>query len=342
MSSRSWLPDTPLTNPRSLLISVLLHATILMVASAIVLKAVAPRSSTSPQVMTAEFGPIDNRVLSGSGGGGPGELGGVGDVYSPPIIAEASIKVLPPDAERNPLNLSDLGSGSEIDRPGHETSGMPRDGPRNVGVLPGGGQGGGGGSGGGSGGRTGRGVGVSTEFFGVRDRASLFVYIVDRSGSMSQNHAFDLAMRELLDSLEQLTPEARFGVVFYNHEVVSFTTSRAGDVLVAAEPAQLERIRVRLAGMRATGGTDHLRALRAGFATGAEVIYFLTDARQLTPEDAVALALEAGSIRVHAVLFGVGPDVATRDPLQSLAEATGGEYRYVDVLDSLRSDHPDR
>src|SRR5918993_522688 len=73
-----------------------------------------------------------------------------------------------------------------------------------VGVLPGPGLGGGGGSGGGSGGGVGRGVGPGTEFFGARERAGSFAYVIDCSGSMATRNALDVAKRELLGSLGQL------------------------------------------------------------------------------------------------------------------------------------------
>ena len=45
-----------------------------------------------------------------------------------------------------------------------------------------------------------------------------------------------------------------------------------------------------------------------------------------------ALKVAAGSTRVQAIEFGGGPNPRTTGPLESLAIATGGSYRYIDVL----------
>ena len=44
------------------------------------------------------------------------------------------------------------------------------------------------------------------------------MYLIDRSGSMSQHDAWNLARRELLVSLAPLPPDSRFGLIFYDLE----------------------------------------------------------------------------------------------------------------------------
>lgn len=333
MARRSWLPDTPLTNPRSLLSSVAFHATLLLLASLVVLTAVIPDSAKPNRVMRAEIGLVDNRVLEGEGGGGPGELGSARGAVSIPLMADGEQVEALASVERPALDL-----------PGVEPAGILPSDPLvganpAVGDAPGPVGGGGGGTGGGVGGGVGSGVGSRTEFFGVPETASSYAYVIDRSGSMSQNRAIDLACRELLSSVSRLEPEVPFGVIVYNHESMWLTSGRAGDVLSPATAENVERLRTWLASVQASGGTDHNRALRAAFASGAEVVYFLTDARQMTPEDAEALRAEAGASRVHAIMFGVGPAPRISDPLEKLAASTGGAYRYIDVLSRTKPAH---
>ena len=217
------LPDTPLTNPRSLVCSLAFHTTLLLLASLVVLTAVAPEDTPKPRVLHAELAPVDNRSPAEAGGGGPGELGGMGspirlpfvaatvpvedEAVTDPVVEALLEEALPAAVSSAALQLEDLNVS-----PG-----------RGVGVLPGVGFGGGGGSGGGSGGGVGRGVGPSTEFFGARESAGSFAYVIDRSGSMSQHHALDLAKQELLASLSQLPPDAEFVVIFYNLELTRIT-----------------------------------------------------------------------------------------------------------------------
>ena len=92
--------------------------------------------------------------------------------------------------------------------PGPQTTGQ--------GLIPGSGSGGGGGAGGGSGGGAGRGIGPGTQFFGARDHAHSFAYVIDCSGSMATRNSLEVAKREMLASINQLPPDAQFAVIFYN------------------------------------------------------------------------------------------------------------------------------
>jgi hypothetical protein len=63
-----------------------------------------------------------------------------------------------------------------------------------------------------------------------------------------------------------------------------------------------------------------------------EVIFFLTDADQMTDREAELLIEAAGRIRIQAIEFGIGPDTGLSVPLRTLANATGGSYRYINVM----------
>ena len=68
---------------------------------------------------------------------------------------------------------------------------------------------------GGSGGGLGRGIGPGTEFFGAREHGHSFAYVIDCSGSMGLRNSLEVAKRELLASLNQLPPDARFSVIWF-------------------------------------------------------------------------------------------------------------------------------
>ncbi len=180
------------------------------------------------------------------------------------------------------------------------------------GVLPGPGLGGGGGSGGGSGGGVGRGVGPGTEFFGARERAESFAYVIDCSGSMASRSSLDVAKRELLSSLNQLPPDARFAIVFYNLRPTIFSDPQGRRGLMPATLANKARARDQMASVAPDGGTDHQTALRAAIALRPEVIFFLTDADLMTENDVAEIRSMAQNTRIQAVEFGAGPTWAVR------------------------------
>jgi hypothetical protein len=328
---------SPLTDPRSLLGSATFHALLLAVVSLVALRVSLPVEPAAPAAIRAELGPVDNRVPDRGGGGGPGELGGVGPVDAPRITVDRAPASTAAGSDAA-LLASLLNPGGSEARPKsdarRELPGPPLS--SGSGLVPGPGLGGGGGFGGGSGGGQGPGLGPSTVFFGTAERASSFAYVIDRSGSMSSHNALSLAKRELVASLTRLPPDARFAVILYNLQATPIAGEPRPGGLIPATQAHKEEVRSRLAPIDAEGGTDHARALRAAFAAGPEVIFLLTDGFHMNRELAEQLRQEAGSIRIHVIEFGVGPEPAPSDPVQWLATATGGSYRYVDVLPFVR------
>ena len=176
-------------------------------------------TATRPKALYAEVDPVDNRAdvppSPGQGGGGLGDIGGMSDI---PLITPSDGKS-PQGATRDPVAetlLAEILPSSQpkpsetIQRalPGPQTAGQ--------GLIPGSGSGGGGGAGGGSGGGAGRGIGPGTQFFGARDHAHSFAYVIDCSGSMATRNSLEVAKREMLASISQLPPDAQFAVIFYN------------------------------------------------------------------------------------------------------------------------------
>lgn len=330
-----WAGRTPLTDPRSLGSSALFHAVLLVVASAAALTVVAPEAPEGPKALRAELEPVDNRAEKGrpssEGGGNPGELGGERlaaalESVTPPSGGAAG-RAAPSDALLAEILPSPVNpEAAQQALPGPQTS--------SLGLLPGPGTGGGGGggSGGGVGGGVGRGVGPGTEFFGARENARSFAYVIDCSGSMASRNALEVAKRELVSSLSRLPPDAQFAVIFYNLDAKVFSDPAGRRGLMPATAANKARVETQLAQVAPDGGTNHMLALRSALAMKPEVIFFLTDADLMTRGDAALVVSEAGPTRIQAVEFGRGAELGGEgNPLRKLAGGTGGSYRYIDV-----------
>jgi von Willebrand factor type A domain len=334
--------ESPLTDPRSLASTVLFHGFLLLLFWLVVLNAAMPATESAAQPIRAEIGPVDNRAdanpnaVAGEGGGSPGEMGGLGKVPLTSSDDRSSVAA----TSRDPADalLAEILPGS---RPsGAETLQKALPGPQTIGqgLIPGSGTGGGGGTGGGSGGGVGRGIGPGTQFFGARDHAHSFAYVIDCSGSMATRNSLEIAKRELLASLNQLPPDAEFTVVFYNLVAKMLSDPQGHKGLMAATTANKARIRAQLAAIVPDGGTDHMSALRAALALKPEVIFFLTDADLMTNGDVNEILSEAGTTRIQAVEFGRGVSLGERTPLRRLATTTGGAYLYIDVSQFPRSE----
>ena len=320
--------SSPLRDPRAVGVSAVFHVAILAVASIAALGARSPTATAPPNVLYGEIGPVDNRAARDDGGGAPGDRGGTAETLRITTESRASRGRAALDGAADQLLAEDLPRSSVAPRTEKPPVGPSTTG---LGLLKGDDDGGGGGSGGGSGGGVGTGIGPGTEFFGARDRASSFAYVVDCSGSMSNRGALRIAKAELLASLERLPPDALFAVVFYNVRATVFPNAEGRPSLMPATIANKERLRTRLNAIHPDGGTDHLVALRAAIAMKPEVMFFLTDAERMEADDARVIRDESGSIRIQAIELGDGPLTGATSPLRDLATGTGGTFRHIDL-----------
>jgi hypothetical protein len=300
---------SPLWDVRSLGGSTLVHGLVLFLASSAVITIALPRERDEARTIEGQVGPTDNRAATFAGAGGAPGPSGRGTASDPNDPSRLLDEALSPRASTDlPRWL----------RPRTE---------RGSGAAAGSGSGGDGGLGGGTGGGQGTGVGPGTEFFGTRETAKQIVYVIDRSGSMIHRNSLGIAKRELLNSMDELSEECSFAVIFYDTHAVFADAPK----LEAATSEHRARLHTKLESIGPDGGTDHKVALMAAFKLKPEVIFFLTDADQMTDLDADELLAAAGKVRIHATEFGVGPAVISSAPLKRLATSSGGRYRYIDV-----------
>jgi hypothetical protein len=173
------------------------------------------------------------------------------------------------------------------------------------------------------------GAGSTTTFFQVPAKGKSVVYVIDRSASMGLNGAFVLAQRELTASLARLPPDASFQVIAYNRYAEPMRIGEQGSMLAAN--SLNTRMAERLIGaLRAEGGTDHLSALKRGLLFHPDVLYFLSDADDLTQEQVrIVTAFNHGRTTIHAVELSSTSSTRRSSPLCVLAQSNGGTYRSV-------------
>lgn len=177
------------------------------------------------------------------------------------------------------------------------------------------------------------GISARTQFFGATVWGSKFVYAIDCSASMSTKSALDAAKREFLESLAKLPPTVQFQAVFYNLRMSMLPIDGGRKLLYATE--QTKRLaRRHLDTVVPDGGTEHKPPLRAAIDLGADVIFFLTDADAMSPADVAEVTAynqQRAKATIHAIEFGIGPDLNEKTLLRDLATQNQGTYRYVDL-----------
>jgi hypothetical protein len=164
----------------------------------------------------------------------------------------------------------------------------------------------------------------------VPPKARTVVYVVDRSLSMGLNAALQRARREVIASLSTLPSETSFQIVFYNRQAdVLRVDGRRG--FLSANADTIRAVAREIEGIAAAGGTDHARALRTGLALRPDVLFFVTDADDMTDQQVRELTrFNDRRTSIHAVELG-GRSAAADGPLHRLAQENSGTHRRVPV-----------
>jgi len=176
---------------------------------------------------------------------------------------------------------------------------------------------------------------IRTEVFGAYGEGNRFAYVFDRSGSMNGfgGRPLAAAKAELLASLEDLQSHHQFQIIFYNESPRVFNPHGGTPRLVWGDEISKRRARRFVAGIEASGGTEHMAALMLALQLGPDVLFFLTDA-----DEPVLSSAQLRKIRrrnngavIHSIEFGFGPSVQSDNFLARLANSNGGQHVYVDV-----------
>lgn len=185
---------------------------------------------------------------------------------------------------------------------------------------------------------TGSALGGATSLFGITDAGRRFLYVFDRSASMSDHGAFRVAQAELRASLENLDATQQFQVIFYNAEPFSLTPRDARSDMFRGTATHRLEVRRQMDAIQPDGGTRHKDPLLAALKYDPDVVFFLTDAAEpaLNKDELAEIKRRNnGGARIHCIEFGEGPSLrSARGPknfLQKLAAQNDGQYQYRDV-----------
>ena len=181
------------------------------------------------------------------------------------------------------------------------------------------------------GGRTGEGSSgkAATEFFGIGGYGQSFVYVVDCSGSMNDNGKFERARYELLQSIEQLSKDQSYFVIFYNQQAHPMDGGR----LVLASPARIAETTQWINFVEPEGGTNPLPALLYAVSLHPDAIYFLSDGQfdpgtiqEIRLRNRPNNRLKTRQVPIHTIAFY---DRFAAGLMRQIARNSGGEFKFV-------------
>jgi hypothetical protein len=144
---------------------------------------------------------------------------------------------------------------------------------------------------------------------------------------MGLNGGLSAARREVLACLERLPESTRFQVILYNREAMPLRLGGRTEMVPATEEARREA-HLLLVGVRAEGSTNHLEAFHRALAFSPDLILFVTDADDLTPDQVRAVTqMNAGRSVIHTIEVNRQRTERGDGPLSLLAHCNGGTFR---------------
>lgn len=158
--------------------------------------------------------------------------------------------------------------------------------------------------------------------------AASVVYVLDGSVSMGIDRKLDFARGELIASLRRLPAGVRFQVIVYNGNAETLLIDGQRDLL-PAEPALVARAISILQTLGAAGNTNHVAALRRGLNLHPDVLYFLTDADDLKPQEVAAITQRNQRTVIHTIELTRRRSSSLDGPLARLANDNRGTHRCV-------------
>jgi hypothetical protein len=164
--------------------------------------------------------------------------------------------------------------------------------------------------------------------FVVPPTAKSVVFVLDHSVSMGIRRKLDFARRELIASLRRLPPSVRFQVIDYNDFPETLIVDGQHDLL-PAEPAIVAKAISLLQTIEAAGKTNHLAALHRGIGLHPDVLYLLTDADDLKPEEVASVTRWNQRTILHTIELTRRRTTQPDSPLARLARDNRGTYRRV-------------
>ncbi|HOI54012.1 MAG TPA: VWA domain-containing protein [Phycisphaerae bacterium] len=160
------------------------------------------------------------------------------------------------------------------------------------------------------------------QFFGVAATGSKVVYVIDRSGSMTDSIMF--VKHELKRSIGMLRPTDQFLPIFFSSGPAK---TIAGGRLLTGVTANKERAYEFIDNIVPIGQTDPEGALKEAFRLRPDTIYLLTDGEFDQKIVGLVARLNADKrVKVHTICF----IYSNGEPmLKEIARDNGGTYKYV-------------
>lgn len=174
-------------------------------------------------------------------------------------------------------------------------------------------------------------------FFGTQTKGDRFVFVVDNSSSM-KNGRFEMAVAELVKTVEGLSPRQSFYVIFVSDQPYPMFFPLTEPQLIPATTQNKNRLREWLPKAILASGHNRelIRVMDMAAALRPQAVYLLWDG-DLKYSDAVRLDVMShltapypGNFVIHTIGLGI-TSLDGEQNLTTIAQAHHGVYRRVEV-----------
>lgn len=171
-----------------------------------------------------------------------------------------------------------------------------------------------------------------TSFFGVQTTGQRFVYVVDNSNSMN-NGKFETAVYELMNSVDQLTEDHLFYVIFYSDMAYPLFYPQSAPRWVRATEENKYKLRSWLATVHRCLQTRGESAMAMALKLDPDVIYLLGDGAftDNTAERTLEIRQKFPYLPVQIHTMGFRMKDKDRQMFTQIAQAYGGTFNEVDI-----------
>ena len=181
---------------------------------------------------------------------------------------------------------------------------------------------------------------LTASFFGTKVDGRRILYVLDNSGGM-QGGELEALVEELMRSVESLTPEQEFYVLFYSDMLYPLFYPQSVERFVPANERFKQRLKAWLDTVEFCQGNEVDVAMQAAATTRPDVIYLLTDGDLDSTRDQRRMAFLLDSrgrdFPIHTFGLGTGESSNAANKLKQVAEANGGTFRAVKVSAAARA-----
>ncbi len=166
----------------------------------------------------------------------------------------------------------------------------------------------------------------AASFFGARSRGERFVFVVDNSNSMIRGR-FETALLELIRTVDSMTPEQQFYVIFFSDTAYRMFHPAPAPGLVPATEPNKRRLKTWLSTVQLCFHTEGREAVTAALAMNPDAIYILGDGVFTDDTTELLTAPHDRRITIHTLGMEVQPRGEVQ--LRAIASANRGTYRAV-------------